>query len=425
MATFHLRSPSARKKSTIVCKFYYDNRRLTVSLGRSLSIEPKHWNPNTQRPRKSYPSYESLCAVLDSIETALTDRYNFLIAQGRRPTAADLEEALVNRSGKLTTKAPTLLDHLRTLTEKNSYRSQYRNLEKQVTDYLGNRTSFSLTDVDGAWYATFQQWLIDNVDREGYAYRVAKQLKTALRRSSLAWPGKAEVLDQKLIASDQPAESIYLSPADLERLYSADLSGDLSTARYLLLFACLTGLRLSDWCKYNPANAIEVGGYRFVRIVATKTRKERRVSVAYPPLLRFTETILEKLGGPIPDYSNESIATLLRRDIREACRAAGLIDVVEKIIRTKGETVSERRQRWELFSPKTGRTSFVSNLRSTGCPDRLISLMTGHSTGRTMTDVYDARKFQDVAPQIAPYLREFEKQLPGSSRYERDELTIF
>lgn len=289
----------------------------------------------------------------------------------------------------------------------------YHRIRTQLDRYLKvSRASVDFDAINKNWFDDFQYWLLENNDAEGYAYRLAKQFRTVIRKTAFDFSGKAGVLSADLIASDQPGEGAYLDPSDLAKLYNAKLTGRASDVRYMALFACLTGLRISDWSKYDLSGpVIEVNGVKFLRIVTQKTDV-----IAYPPLLRITEKILNIYGGPIPDYWRGLHPETFRWEFNKALRAmgeaAGFTEQVEKVRRSKGKTITVTAPRYTFFSSKIGRKSFVSNMRTCGAPDNLLAMMTGHKVDRSILNTYDARVFSERIPGAIRYLRDYENKLP-------------
>ncbi len=415
---YKLREPKSKRLTSITLFFYYDNKRFVASTRRK--IHPKDWDFNRERPKRSYPAYSSLTAYLDRLQIAINDRYNNLVAFGQYPTNEDFKDAILNASGKLNAERPTLIDRLKEEAQKEAGIKKMNNrlltLVRQFSKQ--NRKPTNIEAINGQWYIDFQTWLIANKS-ESYAYRMAKQLRTVVRRTNFDWSGKNEVLNSKLKAKEAYSEKISLSFDDLAHLKQSipSLSEEQARTAKILYLACVTGLRRSDWHKLTlDGNIIDVEGWRFAKVVMQKTSKLSGIKVAYPPLLDITKRYLTELDGGFAWQSKFNIQA------KEMGQAAGFDRPVRLMSSRKGETVENEYQMFEQFTSKIGRNSFTSNFRALGIPDNLLNVMTGHTGKKSMADVYDTRKFEQIAVQIIPYLQRFDEELSGGSYLSEHEM---
>lgn len=408
---FKLRSPRANKPTSINLRYCFDGKWFVASTRRK--IHPQDWDFRRERPKPSYPSAQSLTAYLNSLQTAIIDRHNYMLAIGKYPTLQDFRQAIAERSGRVNIGRPTLLQHLDKLCNAAPDKSFYHKLRTQVQRFAkSKRMPVQMEAITAAWFNDFQTWLIAN-NAEGYAYRLAKQFKTALRQTGFDWEGKAAILAAESKASPAPSEKVYLDFEELRVL----IPGDSSIANMLYL-SCITGLRISDWSKYTlSGDLVDCGEYRFIRIIMQKLRKQSGIRVAYPPLLPAAEKVLRDHGGAFlpPSWAHlsekESLRVLFNREAREAAKLAGITAPTTLLQKQRGETTEITGPKWQFVSSKIGRNSFVTNFRNLGTPDRLLNLMTGHAGEKAMANAYDASKFQERAPLLFPYLREFEKRI--------------
>lgn len=431
---FKLREPESKRPTAIIAYYYFDGKRFVASTRRK--IKPSEWDFRRERPKASYPNAQSLTAYLNSLSNAIIDKHNWLLSQGRYPTPDDFRQAMTERTGRLNVNRPTLLQHLDALCDKAPYRSQYHNLRKQVNNFVrARRVPVQIEALNATWYNDFQEYLIANV-AEGYAYRISKQLKTALRKLPFDWEGKAAILAAEQKAKYTNPEKIYLPFAEVRRLLTVqkpvEKKGWLpplfiqpNEVAAMLYLACTTGLRISDWGKFSlTGSVIDAGQYRFVRIIQQKTG-----GPAYIPILAEAEKILKQNGGSFlpPTWAHlagkESLRKMFNDAAREVAQAAGIDTPTTLQKKRAGAVVEETGPKWQFVSSKIGRVSFVSNFRNVGIPTNLLNLMTGHAGVKEMAATYDAAGFLERAPLLFPYLREFEERLRGGSKYNQE--TIF
>lgn len=425
MSTVHfkLRSPDADRPVSINLRYCFDGKWFVASTRRK--IHPQDWDFRRERPKASYPSAQSLTAYLNSLQAAIIDRHNYMLAIGQYPTLQDFRQAIAERSGRVNIGRPTLLQHMDKLCNAAPDKSFYHKLRTQVQRFAkSKRLPVQMEAINAAWFNDFQSYLIAN-NAEGYAYRLAKQFKTAIRQTGFDWEGKAAILAAELRATATPSEKVYLDFEELRGLLPIGVE-----VANMLYLSCITGLRISDWSKYTlSGDLVDCGEYRFVRIVMQKLRKQSGIRVAYPPLLPAAEKILQAHGGAFlpPSWAHlsdkEALRVLFNRQCREAAQLAGITAPTTLLQKQRGETTEVTGPKWQFVSSKIGRNSFVTNFRSLGIPDRLLNLMTGHAGEKAMANAYDMAQFKERAPLLFSYLREFEERLRGGSKYNQE--TIF
>jgi hypothetical protein len=429
---FKLRKPHSDRPTSINLKYYYNGKRFEMSTGRK--ITPKHWDEKKQRPKKSYPAYTSLNAYLDSLNRAINERHNWILSQGGYPTDSDFREAVINASGQIKVNVPTLIELIDSIIEKQTKkRTLYHRLGAKLKKFCKvKRMTTQLDSINETWFRAFETYLKDN-HRENYAYRLSKQFKTVIRHSGHNWPTKDDVLNMKLTTSPTPSESISLSFDDLQQLRKAKFDDhQYNDAAKMLYAACLTGLRISDWLKFNmSANIIHVKGWKFIKIMQQKTSNSPGLKVAYPPLLPVTEEIMQGFDGYlIPSYwrnlSTDNLTTMLNTIFKELAKKAGFTKTVKLLESNKGAKEAIQYKQWEQFRTSMARKTFNTNFRDIGLNKELVNIMTGHSTNnKNMADIYDTRKFQDMAIHIIPWLEKFEEARLGGSKYNEEDIFIF
>ncbi|MDZ7739942.1 MAG: tyrosine-type recombinase/integrase [Bacteroidales bacterium] len=171
----------------------------------------------------------------------------------------------------------------------------------------------------------------------------------------------------KILSED--SESIYLTEAEILKLYDMDLEGDpLDKVRDLFVIGCWTGLRFSDWNKITPENI--TNGF-------LELKQQKTGGAVVIPLHPTVEAIIKKYKGQLPELmTNQKFNFYLK----EVAKKAGLKDTVHKTITRGGVTVTKAYKKHELVTTHTGRRSFATNLYKADFPTLSIMQITGHKT---------------------------------------------
>lgn len=191
---------------------------------------------------------------------------------------------------------------------------------------------------------------------------------------------------------------IYLTPAELRRLYDAEYRfRSVQLAADVLLLCSFTGLRISD------AIDLRLDEIKDGRI-GLRTKKTGKV--LYIELNAWSRRIIERImdrdgGGEdgylLPRRINKSnIAKVMRR----ACKDAGINAPVTQTSYRGAERIDREGEKWEFVSTHTGRRTFVCNALSMGIPPQVVMKWTGHSDYAAMRpyiDIIDAAKAANMA----------------------------
>lgn len=182
----------------------------------------------------------------------------------------------------------------------------------------------------------------------------------------------------------ETATDIYLTTAEIEKIYKFDLSDNarLDNVRDLLIIGLNTGLRVSDFMRLDLSHIKD----DTIRIKAQKTGKTAEI-----PINEQIENTLNKRGGNLPKAISEQnfneylkeLGQLIGFD--EPTNGAKMVCINEdEVIKTKGvkkifRKVSGTFPKYELMTSHICRRSFATNLYGQ-IPTPVIMSITGHST---------------------------------------------
>ena len=175
---------------------------------------------------------------------------------------------------------------------------------------------------------------------------------------------------RRFVANSEESESIYLTEAEIDKIYKLDLSDNkrLDQVRDLFIVGCWIGQRYSDWNKVKPENI--AGG--FLRIRQQKTGHTVQI-----PIHETVGAIIAKYDGNLPPViSNNHFNSALR----EVAAKAEINEPVHKAITKGGTRISKKYPKWQLLSTHAARRSFATNLYNRGLDTYTIKAITGHRT---------------------------------------------
>lgn len=166
--------------------------------------------------------------------------------------------------------------------------------------------SFLLSDVTPAFLRKYEQ----HEKRRGMAnntintsFKYVRRIITQAFKEKLI---KENPFDSYDIPRYRQTDRIYLTKDELERFmgYVGQLTGSLRNTGYFFLLGCYTGLRHSDWQRFNYETMVNDG---FIRIRAKKNKKH----VVLPIGLTLA-SILESVKDLPPPVSNQKCNVMLK-----------------------------------------------------------------------------------------------------------------
>ncbi len=184
---------------------------------------------------------------------------------------------------------------------------------------------------------------------------------------------------------EEEVDAIYLSNAEIKKIYDADLKEfpHLEEYRNDFLLGCLTALRFSDLTKLSEG---DVRG----NMLHKKQKKSHHWVVI--PLLRQAQQILrERFEKNLPPPTNAEF----NRHIKNLGRIAGIINPVTHSYKKQGKMIEETKPKYAWITSHTCRRSFCTNEFLAGTPVELIMKISGH---KSLKDFY---KYIRISPEEA------------------------
>ncbi|HEY4875201.1 MAG TPA: phage integrase SAM-like domain-containing protein [Puia sp.] len=211
-------------------------------------------------------------------------------------------------------------------------------------------------DISVTWWHNYRTWLAEELKLKVNSIKSDLLYLKALMNqgTELGYNTNLDFKKKAFSARGEKTKSIYLTPAQIEKLYRHDFDKERRIVVDYFVIACETGLRFSDWKKIRTIPLIKKGCNSFLDLTPQKTKKHQtEVRILCSDL--FLE-ILEKYRGKLPAAPVYSTA---RVGVHKACVSAGV-----------GNNIHLH----------DSRRSYATNAYLGGMDTTLIRTITGHKT---------------------------------------------
>jgi integrase len=384
-AKFILKEPTS-KTDTLVYLFYnYQYARFKYSTGES--INPKFWNPISQRAKetKQFKEYPEFNSRLAKIENAINNVFRRLLNDGIQPNNTLLKKEIENElsDNRLKPRKQSFLSFIESYIKESGLNKRegtikvYNTTFKYLKEYSLKHKKFEFESITLEFYNQYTSFL--SLDHKLSANTVGKHIKTIKSFMNEATErGINENLEfrkKKFKTIREEADTVYLSLKELEQFEKLQLSSSprLDKVRDLFLIGCYTGLRFSDFTQIQPENINSDNTMLFIRTQKTS----ERVAI---PLHKTVRTILKKYNNKLPkSYTNQVTNTYLK----EVASLANIKEQIETTITRGGKVEKSVSPKFKLISTHTARRSFATNLYIADIPAISIMKITGHKTERS------------------------------------------
>ncbi|WP_274474211.1 site-specific integrase [Mangrovimonas aestuarii] len=383
-AKFILKEPNSKEETLVYLVYNYQYKRFKYSTREK--INPKFWNGNEQRAKKSkqFPEYPEFNSRLDKIEYGINTAFRKLLNDGIQPNNTNLKEALEDEISDSIVKPnkTNFLGFVEKFIEESKLNKKlgtikvYNTTFKYLKEYSSrNRIDFDTIDLE--FYNNYTHYLSNENNLS--ANTVGKHIKTIKTFLNEATDrginNNLEFKKKKFKTIREESDSIYLSIEELKKIEKLDLSAipRLERVRDLFLIGCYTGLRFSDFTQINPSNINNQKS-----IIQVRTQKTgQRVTI---PMHKTVKATLDKYNNRLPkSYVNQT----MNKYLKEIASLAGIKEEVETTISRAGEIERTTLPKYKLVSTHTARRSFATNTYLANVPPIAIMKITGHKTERS------------------------------------------
>ena len=390
MASFnyYLRNAASKEAQPVYLR-YNDKGVVNLKFYIGQKIKPKFWDSGDQVARRNFDGYADFNSILTERKSQLEQLCRQLQATDGKIDIEILKErfnTLIGRNeGKEKVDFKTLYDFAKHYIESVKsakaantilHNNQTLNLLKNFQDAKGKKITFDRVNLD--FYNDFVEYLTKTKDYSPntigkHIANIKLFLNEATERGINT---KFDFKSKRFKTTSETVESIYLSEAELLKIYNHDFTTHkkLEHTRDLFIIGCFTGLRFSDFSQLKIEN-ISDGQ------IKVKTQKTGELVVI--PVHHTVKEILEKYahtvkGLPRP-FSNQKMNEYLK-DV------GAKVELTEMILHTHtkgGLKVQTSTPKNKLMTTHTARRSFATNLFLSGFPAISIMKITGHKTEKS------------------------------------------
>lgn len=384
-AKFVLKEPTSKNDTLIYLFYNYQYNRFKYSTGES--INPKNWNPKTQRAKetKQFAEYPEFNTRLDKIENAINNAFRKLLNDNIQPNNTILRKELeIELSDNiLKPKKQTFFNFIENyIKESLAIKREgtikvYNTTFKYLKEYSSKYKSIDFENITLEFYNNYTAFL--SQDHSLSANTVGKHIKTIKAFMNEATERgvnqNLEFRKKKFKTIREEADTVYLSIKELEQFEKLKLSASprLEKVRDLFLIGCYTGLRFSDFTQIKSEN---INLEKSMLLIRTQKTSER-VAI---PLHKTVKTIMQKYNYKLPiPYTNQ----VMNNYIKDVASLAGLKELTETTITRGGIVEKTISPKFKLITTHTARRSFATNIYLAGVPTISIMKITGHKTERS------------------------------------------
>jgi len=205
----------------------------------------------------------------------------------------------------------------------------------------------------------------------GKHIKVLKTIMRAAREEGLHNNMEIERKAFKVIR--ESVEQIYLTEAELKKLYELDLSDNKvqSIVRDVFLCGCYTAQRYGDYSRINKSNIKEIEGNRVVELIQQKTGEK-----CFIPIRPELETILKRYDYTLPKTFEQKVNS----GIKKIGLKAGITEYIKTEKNRGGSTVKKEVEKCNLICTHTARRTGITLMYLAGINVIDIMKLSGHKT---------------------------------------------
>ena len=387
----YLREPNRLGECPVSVWYTHDQEWFAVTTGQC--VHPDHWDKMTGSVKRTHPDHVLLNAIIDKLKNRLLFIARKMYLDGIDPTTTEVKATYLQ--GEMTAKSSTVeqaIQALSTPTAKDldlipilkeytlgskhlspNTLKQYKLLYNNVT-LFAKETGAKITaeGMNKEFYEAWGNWLLYTKDYYNNSFgKMVKMLKSFLNWVDEEKGIRINQAFKKWKVLHEEKEIVYLTPDELDQLYSHEFEEWKKKYADFFVLACETGFRVSD-LKRSKLWLIENG---MIYLSTKKTNGSAKVPI--------NPRIIEILERYNYDFSNihEQKANLY---IKECIKEIGM-DSTYPISKYKWrEEYVTYKKKCDLVTMHCGRRSFVTNAFAKGMTETEIMEMIGSTDFKTL-----------------------------------------
>lgn len=241
----------------------------------------------------------------------------------------------------------------------------YQTSLNMLKEFFGKKKpSFQMIDMK--FYGSFNSHLKSKKLAVNSISNVWKHIKVVMKRSQEVDKLHTNNDYTRFERHREQTDSIYLTLAELDAIFNAELTGHLDKARDYFIVGAFTGLRFADWDRVS-ASAVKDG------VLSLRSQKTNELS--HIPIHHYVQKILDKYNGTLPEKpSNQKMNAY----VKLVAEKAEINEEVEIRTSQGDERVFEKFKKHKLVTTHTARRSLATNLILKGVSPYVIMKITGH-----------------------------------------------
>lgn len=372
---FHLNNPRKEKEAYIRARIKLNPGSYYEFFLTGEKIEPVHWNPKSNRARKTYPDHRGLNHYLDRMQIHFNNIRRDLQMSGKLN-----KHMMVKHVDKFFNKSSfevfEIFEQLAKEKDNNPAYSEsigrkYRNVIQKLKEFDPSTTFESISiDYLMRWisYLYAEHDLSPNT-----VSRYLNFLRTMLNQATERGFNSNKAYKSKSI-SVKGTNTLYpfLSIGELDRIYNFKTNNQkLENARIGLLKGCYSGLRHSDWHRLKLDKKTVINGREYYVVSNQKTR-----NIVHIPAFPKLQEIVDRPYSPASlKNTNPALKTL--------CKEVGINQPWTKYTYKKNVEKVVTIPKYDAISTHIGRRSFACNSYIAGVPKNLIMKVGGWKTEKS------------------------------------------
>ena len=274
-------------------------------------VSGKDWDEKNEKVRRGYPNSMLINARLTTFKNEWDKRIISTQLKGLKISASQVKRTFSSNLSNIF----EYVDHLIVKQQKKKSKGTLENYRKhllKLEKYNGGRV-LSFEEIDVAFLGSYEAWLRENInfrksdEQKNYIHAIWKTLKTwfnAAKREGITSNYPFDRYENPTYAAP---EKDHLNKAELKLMEEfADTSADpvLKECAVYFLFGCYSGLRISDWYRFNfkehvKGNKIRIRPAKtknkWVEMIMSEPLKRNFKRMKKVPLTLEEQTINEKL----------------------------------------------------------------------------------------------------------------------------------
>jgi integrase len=401
--SFNLKTPHATDKTPLFVTVVYNTQRIRVHTNKS--VDPKDWNPDTQKARQSLTGYSSFNKWLKDVDAMISQIETDWINQHSKKSVVPLlpAEHLKDKLRKYLSKENKeereqnlkksfwgnyefflyrMENGTRVHLEKGTPMSpktifQFHNLKRHLQNFEKNANyKIEFESIDMTFYKKFVDYLTINLKQVPNTIgKLITNIKVYMRESlEDGLTTNNTFTHRKFKSINSKSDTVYLNTEEIIELQNLDLTKQprLERVRDMFVIGCYTALRHSDLSKVKP----ELISNGMIDLLQTKGGKQVII-----PMAKVVIDILEKYNYTLPGISNKNYNDYLY-EVCKKCEILAKEVTIHKI--TGGKNIKIVKPKYEFVSSHTARRTFCTNEYKAGDLEiSEIMALSGHTTEKS------------------------------------------